>query len=179
MKTSSKIQWGIITIYLILSIYIGSILISLLQVSIVLKNSYSGYINYSGTVGNPDFDVKNVTLTLYFDFHNLGIYDIEARKVHAKIFIQDSQNETALPPNTLIGKADLFYYFPARMITNQTFNITLIKYYLDYLVLYWAHLRFDLASYRSNLAGIQFDFQTNITYFWNFTAFFPGHAIHS
>ena len=166
MKTSSKIRLGVILIYLILGAYIASVLFSVIQVSILIEDKFVGNVGYTGAIENPDVD--NVTIRIYFDFYNPGIYAISADTFYAGIYIQSSENDTVLPPNTLLGEINGSFYFPARSTTNESLDLEINSQYFNALMMYTANLRFDLLI-NAGLAGIHFDLNANFTYFWNFT----------
>jgi hypothetical protein len=175
LKTSSKIRLGVVFIYLILGAYIASAMISIAGVRVHMKNYLDPRdvgIESSGIVGN--IIIINANITVYFNFSNPGIYAISADIFHAKIFIENSENNTALPNNSLIGEINTSFYFPARQTTNESMTVEIYSEFFEPLALYVADFRVELTIIHGGLAGIYFDLNTSIIYHWNVTQFLLG-----
>jgi hypothetical protein len=108
-----------------LAIYILTLIGSGVMIRPSLNTSASGF-SYSA----PD----SLNFTLNYDLSNGGIYPLRNVNLKSEIWVDSSENDTALPPNTKIGESGITQYSEIGAfsgVTNKNITVIIDTGYVD------------------------------------------------
>ncbi|MHA1651507.1 MAG: hypothetical protein ACTSYB_15055 [Candidatus Helarchaeota archaeon] len=162
-------QRGGIILYLILAVFLASIIVSGLNLSFPVKENYT----YAWDTGaNPFiYDDDQIDITVYFDVRNLGLYSVKDITLNGEIFTVNTSDSSQLllPDNQKIGDITDVHYneFPGFTITlNANITIGIFLQYVPGLIMHDAVLKLKI-SLSFTYAGIHVDLNTSILTTWS------------
>ena len=168
LRVAKGLKISKLSLNLFLVSFITSVGLSLINISLTLKENYSFNWNDAGTL--LDYTDDSIQIISYFDLTNLGIYSVLNIHINADIFTINTSDplKISLPDNTKIGEIrDLSYqaFLRGSINTNEEFLIDIFPQYVQGLITYDANLLLKL-DFTCIYATINICFMTNVTLLW-------------